>query len=147
MTAQSDCLLDCVARGAGDVGDDDALKAGKGVEQAGLSGVRRAENGGLHAVFDEVAAAAGGKQRVELPGGRTQSVFIRLQAERLDVFVGVIEHRVKMRADIHELIVDRVQLCAQDARNLPGSIGGGVCRLGVDEVDDRLCLRQIHLSA
>ena len=52
-----------------------------------------------------------------------------------------------MRADIHELIVDRVQLCAQDARNLPGSIGSGVCRLGVDEVDDRLCLRQIHLSA
>ena len=50
-----------------------------------------------------------------------------------------------MRADVHELIVDRVQLFPQNARNLPASIGGGVRRLGVDEVDDRLCLRQIHL--
>ena len=147
MTAQRDRLLDCVARSAGDVGDDDALKAGKGVEQARLSGVRRTENGGLHAVFDEVAAAAGGKQRVELPGGRFQRVSIGLQAERLDVLVGVVQHGVKMRADIHELIVDRVQLFPQNARDLPASIGGGVCRLGVDEVDDRLRLRQIQLPA
>ena len=101
----------------------------------------------MHAVFDEVAAAAGGKQRVELPGCRVQGICIGLQTERLDVLVGVIEHRVKMRADIHELIVDRVQLFPQNARDLPASIGGGVCRLGVDEVDDRLCLRQIQLPA
>ena len=31
--------------------------------------------------------------------------------------------------------------------NLPGSIGSGVCRLGVDEVDDRLCRREIPLYA
>ena len=52
-----------------------------------------------------------------------------------------------MRADIHELVINGVQLFAQDTGYLTGRIGGGVGSFGVDEVNDGLGLREVHLAA
>ena len=129
-----------------DVGDDDAVEAREGVEQARFSGVWCAKDRGLHAVFDEVSAAAGGKKRVELPGSGLQGIYVGLQAEGRDVLVGVVQNGVEMRADVHETVVDGVQALAQNARNLTGRVGGGIGSLGVNEVDDGLGLREVHLA-
>ena len=69
-----------------------------------------------------------------------------MQAEGLDILVGIVQNGVEMRADVHETVVDGVQLFAQNARNLTGRVGGGVGSLGVNEVDDGLSLREIHLA-
>ncbi len=36
--------------------------------------------------------------------------------------------------------------CAQDACDLSCRVGGGVCGLGVNEVNDGLGLREVHLA-
>ena len=69
-----------------------------------------------------------------------------MQAEGLDVLVWVVQNSVEMRADVHETIVDGVQLFAQNARHLTGRVGGGIGSLGVNEVNDGLGLREVHLA-
>ena len=69
-----------------------------------------------------------------------------MQAEGLDVLVWVVQNGVEMRADVHETVVDGVQLFAQNARNLTGRVGGGVGGFRVNEVDDGLGLREVHLA-
>ena len=96
MPSEGYGLLDGVAGRAGDVGDDDAVEACKRVEQARFSGVWCAKDRGLHTVFDEVSAAAGGKEHVELFGSRIQRVCIGLQAEGLDILVGIVQNGVEM---------------------------------------------------
>ena len=146
MPSEGYGLFDGIAGRAGDVGDDDAVEACKRVEQARFSGVWCAKNRGLHTVFDEVSAAAGGKKRVELPGSGLQGIYVGLQAEGLDILVGIVQNGVEMRADVHETVVDGVQLFAQNARNLTGRVGGGVGGFRVNEVDDGLGLREVHLA-
>ena len=69
-----------------------------------------------------------------------------MQAEGLDVLVWVVQNGVEMRADVHETVVDGVQLFAQNARNLTGRVGGGVGGFRVNEVDDGLGLGQAELA-
>ena len=69
-----------------------------------------------------------------------------MQAEGLDILVGIVQNSVEMRADVHETVVDGVQLFAQNARNLTGRVGGGIGSLGVNEVNDGLGLREVHLA-
>ena len=68
------------------------------------------------------------------------------QLKRLDVLVGIVEHGVKMRADIDEREIDRVYFPQHRAAELAGGIGGGVGCLGIDEVDDRFGLREVHAA-
>ena len=96
MPSEGYGLFDGIAGRTGDIGDDDAVKACKRVEQARFSGIRRAKDRGLHTVFDEVSAAAGGKEHVELFGSRIQRVCIGLQAEGLDILVGIVQNGVEM---------------------------------------------------
>ena len=69
-----------------------------------------------------------------------------MQAEGLDILVGIVQNGVEMRADVHETVVDGVQLFAQNACNLTGRVGGGIGSLGVNEVNDGLGLREVHLA-
>ena len=146
MPPECDGLLDGVTRRAGNVGDDDAVKAGQAVEKTGFSGVRAAQNDGPDAGLHHPAPMAGGKQRGKLPAAFCQRRFIAGEREGVDILVGVIEHGVEMRAQIDPAVVDRVDLFADRTCNL----SGGVCRrvgcLGVDEIDHGFGLRQIHLA-
>ena len=108
MPAQRDGFLHGIARCAGDVRDDHAVIAAQGVEQARFSDVRAAENGGAHAALQPPPARAGGQQRDEcLPHvlKRFAEIF---KLEGVNILVGIVENRVKMRADAAQRVVQRL---------------------------------------
>jgi len=68
------------------------------------------------------------------------------RAEVLDVLVRIVEHGVEMAAQVRQPVIDRPDGALERPAELPGGVRGGVCRLGVDEVDDGLGLRQVELA-
>ena len=146
MPPECDGLLDGVTRRAGNVGDDDAVKAGQAVEKTGFSGVRAAQNDGPDAGLHHPAPMAGGKQRGKLPAAFCQRRFIAGEREGVDILVGVIEHGMEMRAQVDPAVIDRVDPFSDRARDLPGGVCRRVGSFGVDEIDHSLGLRQVHLA-
>ena len=63
-----------------------------------------------------------------------------MQAEILNVLVGVVQHRVEVAAQVHQIVVDRRQFLLQHAPHLSGGVGGGVGGVGFDQVNDGLRL-------
>ena len=96
MAAQRDGFLDGVAGGPGDIGDDHAVIAAERVEKARFADVRTAEYDGADAVFEPLAAAEGRKNGGKRVHGLFQHVAVLPKLKRLDVFVGIVEHSVKM---------------------------------------------------
>ena len=90
MPPECDGLLDGVARRAGDVGDDDAVKAGQAVQKTGFSGVWTSQNDGFDPGLHHPAPVAGGKQRGKLPAAVRQRRFVAGEREGVNVLVGVI---------------------------------------------------------
>ena len=146
MPPECDGLLDRVARRAGNVGDDHAVKAGQAVKKTGFSGVRTAQNDRLDSGLHHPAATTGGKQCGKLTATFCQRCFIAGEREGVDILVGVIEHGVEMRAQIDPAVVDRVDPFSDRARDLPGGVCRRVGSFGVDEIDHGLGLRQVHLA-
>ena len=146
MPPECDGLLDGVTRRAGNVGDDDAVKAGQAVEKTGFSGVWTAQNDGPDAGLHHPAPMAGGKQRGKLPAACRQRRFVAGERKGVDILVGVIEHGMEMRAQVDPAVIDRVDPFSDRARDLPGGVCRRVCSFGVDEIDHGFGLRQVHLA-
>ena len=144
MAAQRGGLLDGVARRAGNVGDDDAVKAGEPVEKTGFSCVRAAEDGGFDAGLHHPPTVAGGEQRHERAAAVHERVFKPGKLKRVDILVRIVQNSVEMRADIDPAVIDRVNFPADCTGDLAGGVRRGGGGLGVDEVDDSFRLRQIH---
>ena len=89
---------------------------------------------------------AGGKQRGKLTTACRQRCFIAGERKRVDILVGIIEHGMKMRAQVDPAVIDRVDPFSDRARDLPGGVCRRVGSFGVDEIDHGLSLRQVHLA-
>ena len=144
MAAQRGGLLDGVARRAGDVGDNDAVKARQTVEKTGFSRVRAAEDGGPDAGLHHPTPVAGGEERRERAAAFGERVFKPGKLKRVDILVRIVQNGVEMRADIDPAVIDGVNFPADRTGDLTGGVRCGVGGLGIDEIDDGFCLRQIH---
>ena len=69
-----------------------------------------------------------------------------LQAKVLNVLVGIIQHRMEVAAQIHQIVINGGKLLLQHAPHLSGGIGGGIGGVGFDQVNDRFRLGQIQLA-
>ena len=132
--------------GAGDIGDDHPVVAGDGVEQAGLAYVGLAHNGSGHALSENPALVVGLKKSIQSLGIGAEIAVVILQAEILDILVGVIQHCMEMAAQIGQVVIDGGQFLLQHALHLSGGVGGGIGGVCFDQVDDSLCLGQVQLS-
>ena len=144
--AAGDGLLHRVPRGAGDVGDDGPVIARQGVEQGGLTGIGQAHDGGADAVFQHPAPLGGVQQGREGVGGDLQRGSDLLRLNVLNVLVGVIHHGVKPGGDVDEGLLHRLQAAAETAVQLGCGVFRGSGGLGIDEIDDGFCLRQVHFA-
>ena len=75
-----------------------------------------------------------------------EGAFVRFQAEVLDVLVGVIQNRVKMAAQIGQVIVNGSQTLLQFALYLAGSVGSGFRGVRFNQIDDGFGFRQAQLA-
>ena len=108
--AQHHRFLHRIPGGAGDIGDDHPVVACQGIEQAGLSHVGLAHNGGGNALPENSSLAVGLQQAVQRLSIAAEIAAVVFQTEILDVLVGIIQHRVEMAAKIHQVIVNGGQL-------------------------------------
>ena len=144
--AADDGFFHRVAGGAGNISDDGPVIACQRVEQRGLTCVGQAHNGGGKAVFQGPAPLRRPQQVGQGGFGGLQGGPDLLGLNILNVLVGVIHHGVKPGGDVDEGFLHRLQTAAQTAVQLSRGVfrsGGG---LGIDEIDDSLCLRQIHFA-
>ena len=137
-------LRERVARRAGDVGDDGALKAEQRVEQRRFSGVRAAENGRAHALFKKLPAGKRGEQRFERADRRIEHGGVFRERERRYILVRIVEHRVIVRADVREILIDLLRAAGDRPAELTGGVSRRERRFRVDDIDDGLRLREIH---
>ena len=72
--------------------------------------------------------------------------FISIQAEILDILIGIIQHCVEMAAQVGQIVIDGIQLFLQSAAHLAGGIGSGIGGVCFNEVNDRLRLGQIQMA-
>ena len=80
-----------IARGAGYLGDDGAVLAGQGVEQAGFSGVGPADDGQHETVAKQPALARAAEQVAELLGSRLGALDHVALGQEVDFLVGKID--------------------------------------------------------
>ena len=92
------------------------------------------------------ALFVGRKQLLQRRARAVQCSAQLRRAEVLDVLVRIVEHGVEMAAQVRQPVVDRPDGALERPAELPGGVRGGVGRLGVDEVDDGLGLRQVELA-
>ena len=86
------------------------------------------------------------QQIVQLAGIAFEQSAVILQAKVLNILVGIIQHRVEVAAQVHQIVIDGGQLLLQHAPHLSGGVGGGVGGIRFDEINDGFRLRQIHFS-
>ena len=94
----------------------------------------------------EFSPPVGVQQGRQIPLRPRQSLFQRGGAKGVDVLLRIVQHRMKMGAQVHQRVIDPLNPAAEDAGELaPGAAGGGP-GLRVDEVGHRLGLHQIQLA-
>ena len=108
--------------------------------------IRLAEQHGAHALPQVAALFIGRKQLLQRRARAVQRSAQLRRAEVLDVLVRIVEYGVEMAAQVRQPVIDRPDGAFERPAELPGGVRGGVGRLGVDEVDDRLRLGEIHLA-
>ena len=84
------------------------------------------------------APVGGGQQGPEGGLRLHQGGVDLLPARVLDVLVGVVHHGVKPADHLQEPVVDPLHPAAEAAPQLLHGVPCGLCRLRLDEVDDRL---------
>ena len=85
-----------------------------------------------------------GQKRLQGLLGPAQGIFIRGQGKGIDLLIRIVQNRVKMAAQVGQHFINRLQPGRQRAAHLSGGIGGGIRRLGFNQIDDGLRLGQIH---
>ena len=79
-------------------------------------------------------------------GGFAHALSNLLRFKGLNVLIGVVQHRMEMRQEIDQLIVDPVNLLPHRTGELSHSVLGSGDRLSIDQIDHRFRLGQIHLA-
>ncbi len=130
----------------GDVGDDAAVIACQGIEQAGFAYIGLAHNGSGNAGAQNAALIVGLQHIVQSLAVGAEIAVIILQAEILNIFVRIIQHRMEMAAQVGQVIIDGSQFFLQHTAHLAGGIGGGFGGIGLDEINDGFGLGQIQLA-
>lgn len=92
------------------------------------------------------ALFVGRKQLLQRHARAVQRSAQLRRAEVLDVLVRIVEHGVEMAAQVRQPVIDRLDGALERPAELPCGVRGGVCRFGVNEVDDGLGLRQVELA-
>ena len=144
--AHHDGFFHGVPGGASHFGDDDPVITGQGVQQAGLTDIGLANNGGGNALAKDAALTVGVQELFQSLGVGLQSAFIGIQTKIFNILVGIIQHRVEMGAEVGQVIVNGCQFFLEHTAHLTGGVGGGISGVGFDQVDDRFCLGQIQLT-
>ena len=135
-----------VACGAGDLGDDRALAGGQTVEQAGLAGIRSADDDHVQAVEQAHAAPARGEDVIELVAQALEIAEHGRVGQKVDFLFGEIDGRLDPDAQAYDALGEGVHLSRKVAFETAhgGARGGfGAAR---DQVGDRFGLGQVDLA-
>ncbi len=140
-----DGLLHLVARGAGDRRHDGQLRAGQGVQQRTLARVGLARDHHLDALAQQRALPrAPHHLRQRALQRRQLAMGIRL-AQEIDLFLRKIERGLHQHAQVHQRIAQPVDLVGEGTRQRTAGAARGGFGAGVDQVGDRLGLREVDL--
>ena len=139
-------FLHGIPGGAGNVGDDAAVKPCQRVQKTGFAHIGFAHNGGGHALPEDTPLTVGLQQGIQRFGIAAKACVVLFKAKIFNILVGIVQHRVEMAAQVRQVVVNGRELLLQLAAHLPGGVGGGVGGVRFDEIDDGFRLRQIHFS-
>jgi hypothetical protein len=135
-----------VARGAGHRRDDGQLGAGQRVEQRALARIRLARDHHLDAFAQQRALLRalhhGGQLRLQ-PFELAVGVGL---LQEVDLFFGKVERGLDQHAQVDQRVAQRVDLARELARQRTRGAAGRGLGAGVDQVGDRLGLRQVDLA-
>ena len=144
-TFDLDGLADHVAGGAGNRSNDRKFRAGQRVQERTLAAVRLAGDDHPDAL----------PQQRPLPGTLHHPAERLLQPlelalrigllQKIDLLFGKIERGLHQHAQLDQRIAQRMDLGRELPRQRPAGAAGGGLGVGVDQVGDRLGLRQVDL--
>ena len=143
---ERDARVDRVAGRAGHVRHDRALIAEQGVEQGGLARVRAAEDHGRNTAVEHICPGKRVQQPLEPVDAAGQCTLVGAELKVRDVLVRVVDHGVIVAGDVLQRVVYTLRVPQHRAAELPGGVFCVQRGLGVDEVDNGLCLREIHAA-
>ena len=104
-SAETQLLLDRVARRAGNIGHDGAVIAQNGVQKRAFSGVGPPDYRGRNARVQKLSAVIACAQALKHCRAALDIFLIAREGEVLDILVGIVEHRVIVRAYVGERTV------------------------------------------
>ena len=144
--ARAHLPLHNIARGAGRAGDNAVFAAGEQVHQRGLARVRPARNDGAHAVPYNPARVIAAQQ---LPRLFLNPAQLRLQLRRaglLYLVVRKIHIRRNCRGNGEQAVAQGLDLTGRAPLQVRARGRGFAAAVRLDQLHDRLCLRQVQLS-
>ena len=144
--AETQLLFDRVARRAGDIGDYGAVIAQNGVQKRAFSGVGPPDYRSRNARVQKLSAVIACAQALK---HCRAAVYIRLvsrKGEVLDILVGIVEHRVIVRAYVGERTVYFVDAARYRSAELTGCVARGLGGFGIDDIRDCLRAGKIHAT-
>ena len=100
-------FLHGISGGARNLGDDHPLKACQRVQQAGLAHIGLAQNGGPDTLAQNRTLSVSIQKRLEGFGVTVKAGLISIQTEILNIFIRVIQYRMKVAAQIGQFIINR----------------------------------------
>ena len=110
------------------------------------SRVGQAYDGGADAVLQHPAPPGGAQQVGQGGFGGLQGGADLLRLDVLNVLVRVVHYGVKPAGNVDKSLLNRLQTAVEPAVQLGGGVFRGGGGLGVNEVNDGFCLRQIHFA-
>ena len=138
---------DLVARGAGNRRHDGQFGAGQRVEQRALADVGLAGQHHRHAFGQAARPGACGRaparDRRAIASSRPRASAL---LEKVDLLFGKVERGLDQRAQLDEALRQRVDVARERAGQRARRRARGRFGVGVDQVGDRLGLRQVELA-
>ncbi len=142
--AQVGRLLDGVARGAGDRRDDRAVASQELIQQARFAGIGTPKDGDAETATQDLAFTRRREEFLD-PGKSCRQAFLELRTRRWrDVFLREIDVSFDMREGHHQVISKRINAPGEGAGELFVGSRKGEIRAGMNQVRDRLRLRQVQ---
>ncbi|MNM99146.1 hypothetical protein D3C81_1116970 [compost metagenome] len=140
-----DMFAQDVPRGTGDIGDDGGLAPGQGVQQAGFAGIRPAGDDHRHAVAQQCALACFTQDSRQFVAYGIELVEHMAIGEEVDLFLGEIDGRFDVHAQLDELVGQAVHPPGEFALQRTQRVACGLGGAGFDKVGDGLSLGEIEL--